>query len=128
MSVFVLLLVVAFTVPARAQQKLPLLPEGPDGVLAHGKARRNTGIALIVLGSLNLAVAVGAGFGLGIPSSAASARGCPDCGLGETVALSIAIPSVVVGGTLLGVGIPLYVQGNRVVKRARLEQVESPLQ
>jgi hypothetical protein len=116
--------IVALALPARAQQGLAPSPENPYLLRANGHVRRNTGIALMVLGSLNLAVAVGVGLGMGLPSS--YPRGCPDCGLGYTAMLSITIPSAVVGGTLLGVGIPLYVQGDRAVHRASRELAESP--
>jgi hypothetical protein len=116
---FSLLLVVAYAPPASAQQS----PENPYVLRAHGGARRGTGIALMVLGSLNLAVTVGAGLGMGIPSHS---RACSDCGLADVAMMGITIPSAVVGGTLLAAGIPLYVQGDRAVKRARRELAESP--
>jgi hypothetical protein len=117
-----LLILVALAPPAAAQERLASSLTNPYVLRAHGSARRSTGIALMVLGSLNLVVTLGVGLGMGIPCS----RPGTECGLADVAMISTTASSAIVGGTLLAAGIPLYVQGQRAVERARREMDESP--
>jgi hypothetical protein len=79
---------------------------------------RRTGLSLVVLGSLNLALTLGMGIGGSIACANAEASG-GRCELFAAVVIGTSTAGAIVGSALLSTGIPILIRGNHDLERAR---------